>query len=71
MSGCADLVAPEFAWYERSGDEATVGCQYRNITWHLHCDGNRWNGVVGRCNDTGESSKIYFSRDAGQQQNVF
>ena len=49
-----DLVPPEFAWYERSGDDAVIGCQYRNMTWSLHCDGNRWNGVVGKCNDTSE-----------------
>ena len=54
VTGCQDLVPPDFAWYDRSGDDAVIGCQYRNMTWSLHCDGNRWNGVVGRCNDTGE-----------------
>ena len=53
--GCADLKPPENAWYQRSGDEVTIECKHQKKSWHLHCDGNRWNGVVGNCNSTGKS----------------
>ena len=55
MNGCGDLIAPEHAWHKRSGNVATVGCEHQNKTWHLKCDGAKWDGVVGSCNASGES----------------
>ena len=51
--GCADLIAPNNAWYKRQGNVATLGCNKQNKTWHLRCDGGRWQGVVGSCDQTG------------------
>ena len=56
--GCADLVAPENAWHKRHGSIATIGCTRQNKTWHLKCDGERWQGVVGSCEDTGIQGKL-------------
>ena len=58
--GCADLVAPENAWHKRNGHIATIGCSQQNKTWHLRCDGERWQGVVGSCDQTGKFN-LYHS----------
>ena len=54
VQGCADMVAPDHAWHKRAGDVATIGCQHYNKTWHLNCEGSKWNGVIGNCNATGK-----------------
>ena len=54
VTGCADLTAPDHAWHKREGNVATVGCQHQNKTWHLKCEGDTWDGVVGSCNETGQ-----------------
>ena len=51
--GCADLIAPDNASHKRKGNVATIGCQKQNKTWHLVCDGERWQGVVGSCDQSG------------------
>ena len=45
---------PEHAWYEREGELAVVGCEHSDTTWHLRCEGSRWNGVVGNCTGSGK-----------------
>ena len=52
--GCADMVTPDYAWHKREGDVATIGCQHNNKTWHLKCEGSKWNGVVGICQAAGK-----------------
>ena len=52
--GCADVSAPANAWHKREGNVATVGCHHHNKTWHLKCEGNQWNGVVGNCKSKGD-----------------
>ena len=61
VTGCGDLIAPEHAWHKRSGNVATVGCEHRNNTWHLKCDGSKWDGVVGSCNASGKLCDATFS----------
>ena len=46
--GCTDLLAPENAWHKRDGNTAIIGCSKQNKAWHLMCDGERWQGVVGK-----------------------
>ena len=50
--GCADLTPPAHAWYKRDVDSATIGCKSNNKIWHLTCNGNTWDGVVGNCSET-------------------
>ncbi|KAK2144219.1 hypothetical protein LSH36_776g02155 [Paralvinella palmiformis] len=50
-SGCPDLSPPAHAWYKRNGDQAVIGCEWSQKTWHLSCDGRSWSGVVGNCSD--------------------
>ena len=57
--GCADLLVPENAWYKRYNDVARIGCNNQNKTWVLTCEGNRWNGVVGSCSDSGDLSLLF------------
>ena len=59
--GCADLVAPDNAWEKRRGDIATIGCKKQNKTWHLRCDGERWQGVVGSCDDSGMTAVFSYA----------
>ena len=59
--GCADLVPPLYAWYKREGDAATIGCEYREMSWHLKCENNRWTGVVGG-NCTEQRMYILFQK---------
>ncbi|KAK2144220.1 hypothetical protein LSH36_776g02156 [Paralvinella palmiformis] len=47
--GCPDLSPPKHAWYKRDGDQAVIGCEWSQKTWHLSCDGRSWSGVVGNC----------------------
>ena len=51
--GCAELIAPEGAWHKRHGDTTIIACTKQNKTWHLRCDGEKWQGVVGSCDDAG------------------
>ncbi|KAK2144228.1 hypothetical protein LSH36_776g02164 [Paralvinella palmiformis] len=50
-SGCPDLSPPAHAWYKRDGDQAVIGCEWSQKTWHLSCDGHSWSGVVGNCSE--------------------
>ncbi|KAK2139014.1 hypothetical protein LSH36_2132g00023 [Paralvinella palmiformis] len=50
--GCPDLSPPAHAWYKRDGDQAVIGCEWSQKTWHLSCDGRSWSGVVGNCSVT-------------------
>ena len=50
---------PDFAWYKRDGDEAIVGCQHSDKSWHLKCHNNHWLGVLGNCTGKSEYSYIY------------
>ena len=52
--GCADLAVPEHAWHKRSGDVTTIGCKYQDKSWQLKCVGSKWNGTLGRCNESGK-----------------
>ena len=47
--GCADIVQPPHAWLRRTGDELVVGCNGANQQWHLTCQHNHWQGVIGNC----------------------
>ena len=49
MLGCADIVQPPHAWLRRTGDELVVGCNGANQQWHLTCQHNHWQGVIGNC----------------------
>ena len=51
--GCPDLSPPKHAWYKRDGDQAVIGCEWSQKTWHLSCDGRSWSGVVGNCSELG------------------
>ena len=53
--GCPDLTPPAHAWYKRDGDQAVIGCEWSQKTWHLSCDGHGWTGVVGNCSQPGTS----------------
>ena len=52
--GCPDLLPPAHAWYKRDGTDAVIGCKHNDRVWHLKCNGNTWNGVVGNCTDKGK-----------------
>ena len=54
--GCPDLSPPKHAWYKRDGDQAVIGCEWSQKTWHLSCDGRSWSGVVGNCSGPGNES---------------
>jgi len=62
--GCPDLSPPVHAWYKRDGNQAVIGCEWSQKTWHLSCDGRSWSGVVGNCSEPGQfiifSSMIIF-----------
>ena len=47
-------MTPEGAWHKRNGNSAIIGCNEQNKTWHLTCDGERWQGVVGSCEESGQ-----------------
>ena len=55
-AGCPDLSPPAHAWYKRDGDQAVIGCEWSQKTWHLSCDGHSWSGVVGNCSEIGNLS---------------
>ena len=35
-------------------NEAVIGCEWTEKTWHLKCNGNQWIGVVGNCSAPSE-----------------
>ena len=53
MIGCADLKYPINAWYKREGDTLTIGCENKDLSWTLRCDGHQWQGTLGNCTDQG------------------
>ena len=47
--GCADIVAPEGAWVERTEESATVRCNETGETWYLVCKDVQWLGALSNC----------------------
>ncbi|KAK2139011.1 hypothetical protein LSH36_2132g00007, partial [Paralvinella palmiformis] len=64
-SGCPDLSPPAHAWYKRDGDQAVIGCEWSQKTWHLSCDGRGWSGVVGNCSDIVTQQPVDVKNEIG------
>ena len=59
--GCADLISSTAnAWHKRKGNIGIIGCNKQNKTWHLKCDGERWQGVVGSCDDSSKLKNEFY-----------
>jgi len=52
--GCPDIEAPSGGWVRRNGNLLTAGCDDKQRTWHLTCDGVTWVGQIGDCEVPGE-----------------
>ena len=60
VQGCSDLATPEHAWQRKTGDLTIIGCKHYDKTWELKCEETQWNGVVGKCNASGQSRVLRF-----------
>ena len=49
--GCSDPKLPNYAWYKREGDVATIGCTGASERWQLVCEGSTWKGSMGTCKE--------------------
>ena len=47
--GCGDPETPKGGWIDRDGNKAIFGCNGKETTWTLTCDGTQWTGSKKSC----------------------
>ena len=53
-TGCADILAPKYAWISRVNDRLTMTCNYTHHAAHLTCKGTQWIGQPIECHPQGK-----------------
>ena len=58
--GCPDMTAPDYGWFKRTEDGASVGCTNTDEEWQLRCSGSSWVGHMGNCSASKEDISFKF-----------
>ena len=60
--GCGDPETPKGGWIDRDGNKAIFGCNGKETTWTLTCDGTQWTGSKKSC-DGGNFFECFCTED--------
>ena len=52
------MTAPEYGWFKRTEDGASVGCTHTDEEWQLRCSGSSWIGQMGNCSASEEDISV-------------
>lgn len=57
--GCPDLKVSGTATVTRNGNDLVVTCDHSGLTWHLRCNGLKWEGAIGNCTAPLASGSVF------------